>query len=328
MKSIEEHTIRNNDDNIVHLRKKYPNGLHFVVGDLHGEVTTLILLMEKIRFNPETDHVFFVGDYNAGGDPISLIRYMSEYYQADYNKPGFHMIRGNHERELWPVYYLENLPDIIVYRGTNLNYYIVHAGMVSSAFNLINSDIDKEPDKKNFAYRLENHTCCFDAPLRQLVWSLRGLYSQHSRWHVWPTEEVLKERRACVVHGHTPYCYFKKNDRYTYGDNNLYWEKQHVWFSEDLQSFNIDSNVKGKYVNGELYRGLSCLCIEVYDELASAEDGSLTVLKIRNAENGIFGQELSKSRIEISEGNPDIILNATPKMKTITLDGEGKPCFL
>ena len=326
--NIEERTITNNDDNIAQLRTKYPNGLHFIVGDLHGEGATLMLLMEKIHFNPQKDHVFFVGDYNAGGDIVSLIEYMSKYYQADYNIPGFHMIRGNHERELWPLYYLENLPDIIVYRGKNLNYYIVHAGMVSSAFDLINSDMDKEPDQKVFAYSLDVNTCCYDAPLRQVVWSLRGLYSQYSRRHVWPTEEKLKERRACIVHGHSPYCYFKKNDRYTYGDNNLFWEKQHVWFSEELQSFNIDSNVKGKYVNGETYRGLSCLCMEVYDELASTGDGILTVEKLRNAENGIFGQELCRSWKEVTAGNPDIILKATPKMKTISLDGEGNPCFL
>lgn len=37
-----------NDENIEVIRNKHPNGLHFVVGDTHGECRTLKDLMEKI----------------------------------------------------------------------------------------------------------------------------------------------------------------------------------------------------------------------------------------------------------------------------------------
>ncbi len=103
-----------NDKNIEVIRNKHPNGLHFVVGDTHGECRTLKDLMEKIEFDPHKDSVFFVGDYNAGGDPRALLDYISCFYQPDYLLPGFHLIRGNHERELFPAYPLDNLPDIYI----------------------------------------------------------------------------------------------------------------------------------------------------------------------------------------------------------------------
>lgn len=318
-------TIDCEDNNIESLRQRYPDGLHFVVGDLHGEVITLVKLMEKIRFDPERDHAYFVGDYNAGGDVRMLLKYMSNYYQEDHNASGFHMIRGNHERELGPFFELENLPDIMVVRSGHLNYYIVHAGMVSDAFDLINSDIDKEPSRKVFAYRLENNTCCYDAPLRQIVWSLRGLYSQHSRWHVWPSEKKLRERSAVIVHGHSPYSFFRKGTWNSYGDNNIFWEKQHMFFCEELQSFNIDSDVKGRHAHGETYRGLSCICLEVFDEIASKDDGSLSIDKIIGYENGVFGVGLDYSYRDVPMGNMDIILNSKPQMKTIALDSSGVP---
>ena len=320
MYSLDERTIVVKDDNIDALRERFPNGLHFVVGDVHGDVGTLQKLMEKIRFNPALDHVFFVGDYNSGGDVTALLCYMSEYYQADYETPGFHMIRGNHERELFPVYTLENLPDILVVRGKKLNFYIVHAGMVSSAFDLINEDLDSDPDRKVYAYQLEDDTCSFNAPLRQLVWSMRGLYSQRSRWRVWPDEARLAAHNACIIHGHTPYCFLKKPDRFTYGYDNLFWENQHIWFSAELHSFNIDSNIKGRYENGEGYRGLSCLCMEVYDELAAARDGQLTTALLREAENGVFGVKADYWRKTQTHKSPDRILNAAPQMKVIGLE--------
>lgn len=322
MRSLEDRIVTKTDDNIDELRKKHPEGLHFAVGDIHGEVRTLKKLMKKIRFDPARDHVYFVGDYDSGGDVTALLNYMSRYYQADHELPGFHMIRGNHERELFPVYPLENLPDIMVVRGRKLNFYIAHAGIVSAAFDLINDDMSREPHRKVFAYRLEDSTCCYNAPLRQVVWSLRGLYSQRSWRHVWPSEEDLTAHNACIIHGHSPYCYFKKPDRFTYGDDNLFWRSQHVWFCSELRSFNIDANVKGREQNGETYRGIACLCMEVYDELADKHDGCLSTDLVHDAENGIFGAEYEHCGWNYSTSSPDSILNAVCDMKTIVLEGD------
>ena len=312
-----------NDDNIDVLRDKYPDGLHFVVGDTHGECQTLKVLMEKIAFDPNKDYVYFVGDYNAGGNPYALLDFISRFYQADYSIPGFHLIRGNHERELWPIYPLNNMPDIIVIEGKHKRYYIAHAGMVSGAFRLINKDIEGTPDNYYHAYRLDDSCAGNDAVFRQIVWSRRGLYSQRSRWRNWPSEDDLRRSRACIVHGHSPYSYFMKN--YSYGDNNVFWKKQRVFFSEDLQSFNIDSDIKGKSKNGETYRGLSALCLEVYDEIAGKNNGHLSTEAIVNAANGVFSAEYVPCWSYKYEGTIDRVLNATPEMKTILLDLNGIP---
>lgn len=163
-KKYEERIIQIPDDNIQSIRNRYPGGLHFVVGDTHGESTTLRLLMDKIQFNPQIDHVYFLGDYNCGGNVYALLHDIAKYYQEDYAVPGFHLIRGNHERELYPIFELKNMPDIIVIRGTVMNYYLAHAGMVDKAFDLINKDIESTY-KPVYAYALDETVAGYDAPL-------------------------------------------------------------------------------------------------------------------------------------------------------------------
>jgi len=311
------------DDNISSIRERYPEGLHFVVGDVHGEAETLYHLMNKIEFDHEKDHVFFVGDYNAGGSPKELLEYISQYYQENCTETGFHLIRGNHEWELFPSYPLYNLPDIIVYRSEWMNYFIAHAGMVSSAFLLINEDMEKEPAKQTFAYKLDPACAVQDAPLRQIIWSRRGLYSQKSRWQNWPRTEELFKYRACIIHGHTPYCFFI-NDPLGYGDYSLFWENQKIWFSEDLCSFDIDSNVKGRMEGDEMYQGLSCLCLEILEEISAENNGYLTIDGIRNAPNFVFSVPLDWQHHDVTKGNIDRVLNASPDMKIIRMEENGQ----
>ncbi len=327
------------DDNISALRERYPAGLRFVVGDTHGETKTLMDLMAKIRFDPAKDHVYFVGDYNAGGNVYTLLRYMSNCYQPDPEKPGFHMIRGNHERELSPVFTLENLPDLYVIRGTYLNFYLAHAGMVESAFRLIGADLDAHPEQRVFQYGLSDRSVVYNAPLRQLTWSMRGLYSQHSRYAPprggtprfpdmgrWPETAALKQRHACIIHGHSPFSFFCRPGYYSYGGRILFYTRQHVFFSEALQSFNIDSDVKGRCENGQTYRGLACVCLEVLEEIA-AENGALTLEGVCNAPNAVFAVPQVSTWGTDPPGDIHRILNAAPQMRRITLDENDRPCF-
>ena len=314
------------DDNIMALRERHPSGLRFVAGDTHGETKTLMDLMAKIRFDPAKDHVYFVGDYNAGGNVHTLLRYMSNFYQPDPEKPGFHLIRGNHERELDPVYTLENLPDLYVIRGTYMDYYAVHAGMVYSAFQLIGTDLDAHPGQKVFSYGLEDRCVAYDAPLRQLIWSRKGLYSRRSHPGLWPREDTLKKRRACIIHGHSPYCFFCGPGYYTYGSRKLFYTRQHIFFSEALQSFNIDSDVKGRCENGQTYRGLACVCLEALED-AAARAGGLTLEGVCNAPNAVFAVPQVSTWGTDPPGDIGRILNAAPHKRMITLDGNGRPCF-
>lgn len=312
-------TIVCEDNNINELRLAYPNGLHFVVGDTHCQYPTLKALMDKIKLDAQKDYVYFLGDYNGGGNPTALLRYLSAYYQTDNARPGFHMIRGNHERELSPYYPLQNLPDIIVLRMKNMTYYLAHAGMIASVFDLINEDISARPDETVFAYRLDDASVAYDAPLRQMIWSRRGLYSQKSHWHQWPSQGSLYHNRAVILHGHTPYCFFKKG--LSYGDDTVFWENQHIFFSEDLQSFDVDANIKGRYECGEGWRGLTCVCLEVFDNVAGENNCSLSCTDIEKAPNGVFSVPYTAAYDGDAEGNLDMLLSASPDMKTITHNG-------
>lgn len=138
-----------------------------------------------------------------------------------------------------------------------MTYYISHAGMVNGAFELINEDKRLHPQEKVLAYALNEDVACYDAPFRQIIWSRRGLYSQKSHYHNWPSENTLHTEKACIIHGHTPFSQLKNGNYFSYGDKMLFWQNQHIWFAEDLQSFDIDSNIKGKYDKNDNYRGLS-----------------------------------------------------------------------
>lgn len=312
------------DNNIDILREKYPDGLHFVVGDTHGQIEALMDLMQKIRFDSSKDYVYFVGDYNAGGNVRRLINYLSKYFVTDYNAPGFHLIRGNHEREsfLCPVFPLKNLPDIFVVRGENTNFFIAHAGMVIEAFDLIISDMHKNIEDKVLAYRIEDELALHGNLLRQIVWSKDGLYSRKWNSLIWPSEEKLITNNALIIHGHTPYFFLKKGQKVSYGDRNLFWKMQHICYSEDLRSFNIDSNAKGRFDTGATYSGLSCICLEVIDKL-SESDKFLKTETIRNAPNFVFGTKCRRSFERARENFADNLLNAKLQMKTIGLDEEG-----
>ena len=321
-------TITKSDSNIAELRKKYGKGLHWVIGDTHGEVRTLQALMEKIQFDPQNDRIYFVGDYNDGGDTYELLKYISGYYQTDHGSHGFHLIRGNHERESQPPFPLENMPDIIVIRGNVLNYYLAHAGMESSAFDLINADMAATPDKWYFAYSLTENCTAYNSPLRQLTWSRYGLYSQHTKPRIWADPVSLRRNRACIIHGHTPYCFFSTKTRSLYGSKSLFWNDQHIWFSEDLQSFDVDSNIKGRQKHGCSYRGLSCICLEAIEDIAKKCGNSLSIDAIADADNFVFTADYICNDDFISDGTIDHLLNASPEMKIIDIDSDGKPYFM
>ena len=103
----------------------------------------------------------------------------------------------------------------------------------------------------------------------------------------------------------------------------LFWENQKVWFAEDLQSFDIDSNVKGRFDTSDLYRGLSCVCLEMIDEIAAKGNGVLKREVLRESENFVFS--VPYTPIENTNVDTDLsnLLQAKPAMKRILLDNDG-----
>ena len=71
------------------------------VGDVHGQIGLLRDLVEKrIRFNPESDVLVFLGDYIDRGrsmeDEIATVNYLIDLHNA--NRGKVVLLRGNHEQ--------------------------------------------------------------------------------------------------------------------------------------------------------------------------------------------------------------------------------------
>lgn len=108
----------------VNIAKKLPsniNGNDYVIGDIHGMVHQVDLLLKEVKFNESVDRLFLVGDLADRGpnsiDSLSLLL-----------RPYVHAVMGNHEelllctvwgyltKEIIP-YYFECEPSDLYYNG-------------------------------------------------------------------------------------------------------------------------------------------------------------------------------------------------------------------
>lgn len=65
----------------------------YVIGDIHGEIDELKIIIDKINYDPAQDKLIFVGDYvDRGADSYQVYNYIRE---LDNGKNIF--LRGNHE---------------------------------------------------------------------------------------------------------------------------------------------------------------------------------------------------------------------------------------
>ncbi len=78
---------------IVHFFTENKLGRDFVVGDIHGEFYSLHKILMKVKFNPDCDRLFSVGDVVDRGT-------QSELVVSWLKKTWFHSVRGNHEQML------------------------------------------------------------------------------------------------------------------------------------------------------------------------------------------------------------------------------------
>lgn len=319
-------TIICEDNNIEKLRTTYSDGLHFVVGDLHGSLATLNKLLTKIKYDKEKDHIYFVGDYYStkDGDVDKLINRLNEDFHTDYSKPGFHLIKGNHDEND-----LSGLPNVIVLKMKNHTFYISHASVYNKVIDIIYTDMKTKPEKSIFTYKFDTNAInsksngeakkCY-----RMIWSKTGNFNPQKNSEFIQDTINSKDEKACIIHGHTPYCYLKiDHNEKKYGSKPVFWKKQHIWFSEDMRSFDIDSNVKG-YLNGHENeeRRLSCICLEAYDELPK-----LTIKNIYRGENGVFSvkHECDNKSSDESSQISDLLKKIKEiDCKIITVDDKGQ----
>ena len=113
------------DDNIDELRNMYSDGLHFVVGDTHGECQTLKVLIERIAFDPNKDYVYFVGDYNAGGNPYALLDYIPAFIRLIILYPAF-ILSGEIMKENYVRFIRWTICRILLLSGECISVIIPH----------------------------------------------------------------------------------------------------------------------------------------------------------------------------------------------------------
>ncbi|MFT8274560.1 metallophosphoesterase [Kerstersia gyiorum] len=80
-------------------------GRDFAVGDIHGCFSKLNAALRKVRFAPERDRLFAVGDLvDRGPESAQVIEWLS--------LPWFHSVCGNHDLMIWRYALGDPLPDV------------------------------------------------------------------------------------------------------------------------------------------------------------------------------------------------------------------------
>lgn len=79
-------------------------GRDFVVGDIHGAFSLLLMAMERVGFNKAVDRLFCVGDLiDRGEESARVVKFLEQPY--------VHAVRGNHEDMLMALHPDDALPE-------------------------------------------------------------------------------------------------------------------------------------------------------------------------------------------------------------------------
>jgi serine/threonine protein phosphatase 1 len=183
------------------LKKQSSPGRIFAVGDIHGHLTKLEALLERLDPDPEADELIFVGDYvDRGPDSRGVIERLIDLAQGELQTS---FLRGNHEQMLLDY----------VLAGINRELYLFNGGLTTlrGYSQPGQNPLSARPPAEHLAFltglSLFVHrpgTIFVHAGLRPG----KGLEEQEERDLLWIREEFFgidydwPER---VVFGHTPF---------------------------------------------------------------------------------------------------------------------------
>lgn len=89
-------------------------GVDYVTGDIHGMFGLLKSALTRVRFDPQKDRLFSVGDLiNRGPSSPRVEKFLK--------MPGVHAVQGNHEATLLEVYSNGEPPPDVVHAVTRFN---------------------------------------------------------------------------------------------------------------------------------------------------------------------------------------------------------------
>jgi serine/threonine protein phosphatase 1 len=205
--------------------------MYYLVGDIHGEYTKLLGLMDKIfkDFNANTDQFIFLGDYiDRGSDSYNVVRYLSQLSLSYHTT----FLRGNHEQMLYDV--LNN--------GDSLDQYLYNGGQ---------STIDSYKKQTGEFFLPDSHKKIIFTPLYYL--ETDSFIAVHAGLNpactnpaecdefsmIWIREAFFKSGHVfekTVIFGHTPTFYITK-------------ERNKVFFDDTMNIIGIDT--------GAVYHGIT-----------------------------------------------------------------------
>jgi serine/threonine protein phosphatase 1 len=113
------------------------NGKSFIIGDLHGCRDMLEKMLSIIPWNPEVDHLFFIGDYlDRGNDSKGVIDLLIKLTKSS---PNVQCIMGNHES-----IFLDYLS------GSDEKTFLVNGGVSTLDSYMVNGTIYIPPEHISF----------------------------------------------------------------------------------------------------------------------------------------------------------------------------------
>lgn len=126
-----------------------PEGRLIVIGDVHGDITTLKKLLEQCEFDERVDQAIFVGDLaDRGEESMATLKFVLD-------KPHFHIVAGNHEHLLFEyINGQQALPKDI------LDYWLKHDGFwIKKQDSQALLEITKKLNEQCY-FIIEAVTCC------------------------------------------------------------------------------------------------------------------------------------------------------------------------
>ena len=203
--------------------------MHYVIGDIHGQIRELKILLKKLDLKPE-DEVYFVGDWfdrsYTKKDTVEMVQWMLENLKEGSR---FHSVVGNHDLDQLDRinYYLKNKengnPDVdwallSILPESDESIYI------RSCYPQLKALIESMPLYVNFTVDgqefLVTHSWLWDEAEHSLGmkdFDRNNLDVYRSVWdrHFSVNEMEYEEEIPIVIHGHTPT--LGKNDIWTEG---------------------------------------------------------------------------------------------------------------
>ena len=121
----------------------------YCIGDLHGRYDLFMMMLDKIQFNPEDDHIYLLGDvidgegFNGKTESIKIIEYVMAHSDS------ITLLQGNHESNFFQ---LRNHYDVIM-NNSHIKYAAKQVvANYSSTFDEIQTSFEK-----GISYRSKDH---------------------------------------------------------------------------------------------------------------------------------------------------------------------------